>query len=273
MGGRFRVRVSTMTMGGGRLAALAIALSACSVPVASGLEEAQANQIVVALDQAGLVAEKEADPASEGRFRVTVRREDASRAFVAMREEDLPSPPSTGVLDTLGKGSLVPSQLAEHAHYVAGIAGELERTLRSIDGVQGARVHLSMPLKAGFDEGPREQPTASVLLKHRGATPPIEAEKLRHLVAGAAPGLAPDDVTVVLVPRPITTPSPDRELAQVGPITVTRGSAGLLRTGIALTALVHVALATAVLTLWTRLRRLRAEPAPAEAPAETKRAA
>lgn len=267
MGGRFRVRASSLA------AVVALALTACTVPVASGLDESQANQVVVALDQAGIVAEKEVDPGSEGRYRVKVRKDDASRAFAAMREEDLPSPPSTGVLETLGKGSLVPSQLAEHAHYVAGIAGELERTLRGIDGVQGARVHLSMPLESGFHDGPRERPTASVLLKHRGATPPIDAEKIRHLVAGAAPGLDAADVAVVLLPRPITTPSPERELAQVGPITVTRRSAGLLRLGLALTVLVHIALATAVLLMWKRLRNLRAEPSAAEAPAETKRAA
>jgi len=269
MGGRVRSWLGHR----GVLVASALALTACAVPVASGLDETQANQIVVALDDAGIVAEKELDPGGEGRFRVTVRRDDAPRAFAAMREEDLPSPPSASVLDTMGKGSLVPSQLAEHAQYVAGIAGELERTLRSIDGVQGARVHLSMPLRDAFDDGPRERPTASVLLKHRGATPPIEAEKLRHLVAGAAPGLAPDDVAVVLLPRPVTTPSPERELAQVGPFTVTRGSAGLLRTAIALTAFLHIALVTGVLVLWRRLRRMRMEALPVEVPSETKRAA
>lgn len=270
MGGRVRGTSSGHRSG---FVALALALSACSVPVASNLDESQANQIVVALDRAGLVAEKELDPAGEGRFRVMVKREDAPRAFLALREEDLPAPPATGVLDAMGKGSLVPSQLAEHAQYVAGIAGELERTLRGIDGVQSARVHLSLPLRDTFADAPRERPTASVLVKHRGATPPLDAEKVRHLVAGAAPGLAPDDVAVVFVARPALAPSPERELTQIGPLTVTRGSAGTLRAAIALTILILVALTTAVVTLWLRLRRLRAEPAPAEAPAETKRAA
>jgi len=255
------------------MVALAVVLSACAVPVASNLDESQANQIVVALDRAGIAAEKEVDPAGEGRFRVTVKRDDAARAFTALREEDLPSPPTASVLDTMGKGSLVPSQLAEHAQYVAGIAGELERTLRGIDGVQSARVHLSLPLRDAFEDGPRERPTASVLVKHRGATPPLDAEKVRHLVAGAAPGLAPEDVAVVFVARPALAPSPERELTHVGPIAVARSSAGLLRTGIALTVLLLVALTTAVVTLWLRLRRLRPEPAQVEAPAETKRAA
>lgn len=261
---------------GGRLAPLfllaSLLLSACSVPVASGLEEPQANVVVVALDRAGVFAEKEADPASEGRFRVIVGRDDAARAIATMRDEDLPSPPKTGVLDAMGKGSLVPSQLAEHAQYVTGIAGELEQSVRGIEGVQSARVHLSLPQRDSFGEAPRERPTASVLVKHRGATAPIDAHDLRLLVAGAAPGLAAEDVAVVMLPRPAASPSPERDLARLGPIAVTRGSLRWLRVGVVASALIHMTLAGAVLALWMRLKRMRAE-AVEMAPQPEKRAA
>lgn len=265
---RRRLWAATILLG------MALVFMACSVPIASDLEESQANRIIVALDQAGVFAEKELDPANEGRFRVLVGREDSARALTTMREEDLPPPPTAGILETMGKGSLVPSQLAEHAQYVAGVAGELEATIREIAGVQSARVHLSLPRRDSFGDGPRESPTASVLVKHRGSTPPIDAQNLRLLVAGAAPGLLAENIAVVMLPRPAQAASQERELARLGPLSVTRGSLGWLRLGVIVTALIHLASAGVILALWMRLRRLRTEAAPVvELPVEKKRAA
>jgi type III secretion protein J len=228
------------------------------VPVAGGLEEDQANRIVLALDRAGVGSEKEGDPAAEGRYRVVVERDEAPRAITAMRAEDLPSPSSPGLLDSMGKGALLPSRLAEHAQFLAGLSGELERTLLAIDGMLSARVHVSLPAADPLREGPRMKATASVLLQHRGATPPIDAHEVKRIVAGAAPGLAPDDVAVVMVPRPGSAAAADRALARLGPITATRGSVTLLRLVIAGVLVVALTLVAAVLVLWSRLRRLRA---------------
>src|SRR5258706_11510911 len=122
-----------------------LGLSACSVPVPAGLEETDANRIVGALDKAAIDAVKEVDPSVEGRFRVLVPRDDAARALGAMRDEELPRPRPAGVLDAMDKGALVPSRTAEHAQMVAGIAGDLERTLMGVDGILAARVHLNLP--------------------------------------------------------------------------------------------------------------------------------
>src|ERR1700689_2348524 len=118
--------------------ALALALTACSVPVAGGLDEGDANRIVVALDRASVESTKETDPAIEGKFRVIVLRDDAARALVAMKGEELPRPKAAGVLDAVDKGALVPSAAQEHAALVAGMAGDLEKTLEGVDGVLSA---------------------------------------------------------------------------------------------------------------------------------------
>ena len=57
------------------------------------------------------------------------------------------------MLDAVGKGSLVPSEAAEHAQLVAAIAGELERSLEGIDGVLTARVHLNVPAPSPLRDG------------------------------------------------------------------------------------------------------------------------
>src|SRR5580704_7032479 len=93
-------------------------LAACMVPVAGGLDEGEANRIVTALDRAGIEATKEGDPTVEGKFRVTVMKDDAQHAILTMQSEDLPRQRAPGVLDAVDKGVLVPSSAQEQAELV-----------------------------------------------------------------------------------------------------------------------------------------------------------
>ena len=102
---------------------LALLLAACSAPVATSLLEDDANRVVLALNRAGVHGEKEVDPTAEGRFRVLVNHDEVSHAVAVLHEEELPPRPSPGVLDAVGKSSLVPSAAVEHAQYIAGLAG------------------------------------------------------------------------------------------------------------------------------------------------------
>lgn len=251
---------------------LSLALG-CSVPVAAGLDEGDANAVVVALDQAGIDAAKEADPTAEGKFRVNVPRDDAARALATMADEQLPRPRARGLLDAADRGQLVPSQAAEHAQLVAGLAGELERSLGGIDGVLSARVHLNLPPRDGLREGPPPRATASVLLEHRGTTPPLSPENVQALVAGGAPGLAATDVAVVYVPRAARPAGPKGELAHVGPIAVARSSMTTLKIALAGLVLVVLALAGLTLGLYAQLVRARREREEAVAQAASPRSA
>ncbi len=237
------------------LALVLLGLAGCAVPVATGLDESDANRILLALDRAGVDAVKEADPGSEGRFRVTVARDDAARAMSTMRDEELPRPHAAGVLDAVDKGALVPSETAEHAQLVAGLAGDLERSLEGVDGVLSARVHLNVPSPDPLRDAPLPRASASVLLSHRGSTPPLTSDAVARLVAGGVSGLEPSAVAVVMVPRPMPVIAPESELSHVGPIAVARGSKALLQwVGAALLVLL-VAFAAAAAYLLTRLRR------------------
>lgn len=244
---------------------LALAAPACSVPVAGSLDERDANQVTVTLQQAGVEASKEADPASEGRYRIVVRRDDAPTAIAAMREHDLPPRHAPGVADSLGKGSLVPSPLAEHAQLVAAVAGDLERTLATVDGVLAARVHLSIPHANPLSDKSADKPTAAVFVKHAGPTPPIGEAEVRRLVSGAVANLAADNVTVVLVSRGASAPVTDRSLAHFGPIAVSRSSAIWLRAQLGVTLVLLLGLVATVVYLWSRLRRMPERHAPGDA--------
>ena len=149
-------------------------LGACSVPIEAGLDDAEANRVFVALDHASVEVSKEPDPGSEGKWRVAVgRRGDVARALAVLRDEGLPRRASNGAIaDSLNRGSLVPSEAAEHAELVAATAAELERSLQSIDGVLVARVHLSVPEASPLRDLAPPRGTASVLVEHRGDHPP-----------------------------------------------------------------------------------------------------
>lgn len=249
------------------LAAAALGLG-CSAPVAGDLDDDEANRVFVALDRAGVDATKTVDPGAEGKWRVEVARDDVPRALSVLREEELPRRASSGVLDALGKGSLVPSETSERAQLVAGIAGDLERTLESIEGVLRARVHLSVPATPSRDLlAPRA--TASVLIEHRGPTPPLSADAVQRLVAGGVATLLPADVSVVMLPRPAPAPSRVGDIAHVGPIAVARQSMRQLQAALFVLVALVALLAAATLVLYSRL--LRSAAAVARDPAATPR--
>jgi type III secretion protein J len=241
-------------------ALLATLATGCAVPVAGGLDDTEANRVFVALDRANVDATKEVDPANEGRWRVAVARDDLPRALSIMREEDLPRRDPPSIIDAVGKGSLVPSEAAEHAQLVAGIAGELERSLEGIDGVLTARVHLNVPAPNPLRDTAPPHGSAGVLIEHTGPTPPVSADAIQRLVAGGVAGLIPADVVVVMIAR-AAPPGFDAGdgLAHVGPIAVTRASMRQLQAAlVALVALVAL-LAGATLVLYSRLARARSE--------------
>jgi len=105
-------------------------------------------------------------------------------------------------------------------------------------------------------DGDVTPPTAAVLIRYRGATAPIREEDVRKLVAYAVPGLAAERVAVVYS---LAAPAhPAAELVRLGPLSATRATASKLRGAVVLVLLLNIALAVGLLSLWSRLRRLRA---------------
>jgi type III secretion protein J len=241
------------------LALAATFAMACSTTVAGDLDDVEANRMFVALERANVEPSKELDPNAEGKWRVSVPRDDVPRAMSVLLEEALPRPPPVGVLDAVGKGALVPSETAEQAQLMAGVAGELQRSLETIDGVFRARVHLSVSVPSAPRDAPAVRGTASVLLEHRGATSPISADSVQRLVAGGVAGLLPTDVSVVLVARatPLTPASAD-ELGHVGPITVAKTSVRRLQAALAALVALVALLSASTLLLYARLARAQA---------------
>jgi len=236
-----------------------VALAGCTREVAAGLDENDANHGIVALAHAGIDAEKIPDTTVDGRFRIVVSRDDATSAISVLSAEELPrthAPPPP-------EASFVASPEAERAARIAAVAAQIERTLASIDGVLDARVLLDIPsidpLTAALVPAPNAaaapHATASVLVRHRGAAPPVAADDLRRLVAGAVSGLAASDVAVVLVAVPAPSLAAERQLAYLGPLAIAKGSLSTAKAIAAFILVVIASLGGVILALSMRLRR------------------
>jgi type III secretion protein J len=244
---------------------LASLAAGCSgVDLQSGLDEKQANLAVVALDQAGIPAEKVRDEGGRvPTYRLRVAGGEVAQALKVLRAHELPRETPKGVLDVLGQPSLIPTATQERALHVSALAGELARTLETIDGVLAARVHLSLPDDNPLREAEkRPHPSASVLVKARAGTALAE-DDVKRLVAGSVEGLDPARVSVIVTVGPPAAPPPAAGLAAVGPFHVARSSRGPLL-GTLVTALVAIIGLCALLVI-VALRGSRAARRAAEA--------
>lgn len=202
---------------------LLVLLAAGCSPAAEllhGLDEGQANEVLVALEEDGLSAAKRREeggggPGSEVRWLVEVGADDASHARRLLSERALPRVRAAGFEEVLAKGSMVPTPAEEHARFQHALAGELSRSIERLDGVLEARVHLGLPEPDPLRPDAARAPRAAVLVKCRPAA--CDALRgleggIRSLVAGAADGLAPEAVSVVVAPGaggpPAAAPEP-----------------------------------------------------------------
>lgn len=93
--------------------------------------------------------------------------------------------------DSLGTTSYV-----QNINHLRALEGELSRTIRAIDRIQAARVHLVIPERQIFQREKKE-PTASIALKLRGQIDQSQIRAIQHLVAAAVEGLKPSRVSIV----------------------------------------------------------------------------
>ncbi len=76
--------------------------------------------------------------------------------------------------------------------------GEIAKSIRTIQGVQSARVHLVLPKRELFSKE-KQQPTASIILKMKGAAhlSATQVQSIQYLVASAVSGLTLDKISIV----------------------------------------------------------------------------
>jgi flagellar M-ring protein FliF len=127
---------------------------------------------------------------------IMVPKDKVTRLRMKLAEGGLPKGGGVGYeifdkSDALGTTSFV-----QNINHLRALEGELARTIRAIDRIQAARVHLVLPERPLFSRETPE-PSASIVVRVRGALEPQQIKAIRHLVSSAVSGLKPQRVSIV----------------------------------------------------------------------------
>jgi flagellar M-ring protein FliF len=127
---------------------------------------------------------------------IMVPSDQVARLRMTLAEGGLPKGGGVGYeifdkSDALGTTSFV-----QNINNLRALEGELARTIRTLDRVEDARVHLVLPDRPLFSRD-KIDPSASIVLKVRGTLEQSQVRAIRHLVATAVSGLQPQRISIV----------------------------------------------------------------------------
>jgi flagellar M-ring protein FliF len=161
------------------------------VPLFTDLSVEDSASIVKDLERQAIAYQLKNDGAI-----VMVAKDNVARLRMKLAENGLPKGGGVGYeifdkSDALGSTTFV-----QNINHLRALEGELARTIRGIDRVQAARVHLVLPDRPLFSRD-KIDASASIVLKVRGSLEPQQVRAIRHLVATAVNGLKPERISVV----------------------------------------------------------------------------
>jgi len=158
----------------------------------ANLDLKEAGQITQALDQAAVKYEVKGDGST-----IMVARDKVAATRIMLSSKGMPTSGSVGYEIFDSASPLGQTDFVQNLNRQRALEGELARTIRSLQGVSSARVHLVLPRRQLF-ENDGEAPSASVVIGIAGRAPGADqVAAVRNLIAGAVPNLKPDRVTVV----------------------------------------------------------------------------
>lgn len=133
-----------------------------------------------------------------GGQQILVPEDQVLRLRMAMAQGGLPSGGSIGYEIFDRTDSLGTTNFVQSINHLRALEGEIARTIRALDQVGNARVHLVLPKREVFSREQRE-PSASIVLKLRGAgrLDRSQVAAIQNLVAAAVPDLKPGRVSIV----------------------------------------------------------------------------
>jgi len=117
---------------------------------------------------------------------------------MSLADQGIPSGASVGFELFDEQNTLGTTNFLQNVNLLRALEGELARTIKSINFVRSARVHLVMPKRELFSKE-SQKPSASVFLQMNSSTrlSPEQVAAVQHLVAAAVPNLSPDNISIV----------------------------------------------------------------------------
>lgn len=160
-------------------------------PLFTNLAPTDASAMIDKLNSTGTPYELAANGTS-----IMVPEKDVYATRLKMSSAGLPTSGTSGysLLDSEG---VTTSEFKQHVDYQRALEGELAKTVKSINGVLDATVHLAIPTQTVFDDGTKK-PTGAVLLTTAAGTTLSsgQVQSVVNLVSSSVPGLTPDQVSV-----------------------------------------------------------------------------
>jgi flagellar M-ring protein FliF len=158
----------------------------------SDLDAADAGAVVAELERQSIAYALE-----DGGRTIKVPAEDVHRTRLSLASQGLPSSGVVG-FEAIGSSGIWATDFERKVQYVRALSGELTRTIKTISGVEDARVHIALPEDTVF-VSQKKPATAAVLLELQPLTD-LSASCVKgivNLVARSVEGLSPSDVTVM----------------------------------------------------------------------------
>jgi len=181
--------------------------------IVTGVDEREANEMIVFLASKGIAASKSpftssAPGGAQGgsKWTISVDQKKSTEAMAVLNQNGLPRIKGPNLLDLFGKQGMMSSEKEDTIRYQAGLSEQIAGTIRKIDGVIDANVQISFPSSDSsnsslpWEQNTQQKITAAVYVKHQGILDDPNSHlviKIKRLVAGSVNGLDINDVTVI----------------------------------------------------------------------------
>jgi len=172
---------------------LGVAMAPTYRPLVTDATAAAGAQISSELERAGLRPRVSPDGTM-----ISVPEADIAQARMALAEAGLPPADTAGWALFDNVSAIGMNSFLQRINRLRALEGELTRSIKSMDVVEDARVHLVLPERETFSQE-RPEASASVIVRTRRGQvmERRQALAIRSLVAAAVPDLAPGRVTVL----------------------------------------------------------------------------
>jgi len=164
------------------------------------LDQQQANEVLAVLQQHNIYAEK--NNLGKSGYTIKVEKDDFPAAVNWLKIYHLPSRPDVEISQMFPADSLVSSPRAEKARLYSAIEQRLEQSLRTMDGILSARVHVSYDIDSSESSRSLQPVHLSVLAVYdKGINPEHKINDIKRFLINSFSGVEYNNISVVLTKR------------------------------------------------------------------------